>query len=145
VSAWTFAYGIQRKIARMMIRLLEFAVGKYASIKNPIWDHIESAIRTLALRPGRIYLWEDRDNGLAISISGSSGVFALDVLVVDSQHAMLVSKSKVDESTVEVRGDEFRADQVVYDLELVIRLVKELIESNQFPETDDVKWVFVPI
>ena len=75
-------------------------------------------------------------------VCGSPGTYSLDVIIGDSNAAMLVAKSKGDESGVEVFGEEYRADQVVHDVDLVVGLVNELIASNRFVDTGDTKWEF---
>lgn len=127
----------------LKIGLMERAFrGVFESVIDPNGLAIESAIRCLTSRSGRVDLYEDKDGGKVIMVCGSPGTYSLDVIIGDSNAAMLVAKSKGDESGVEVFGEEYRADQVVHDVDLVVGLVNELIASNRFVDTGDTKWEF---
>jgi hypothetical protein len=122
----------------MKVRLIESNVGgQFKRTPDPQWIAIERAVRGLASLPGRVDLYEHTDDGIVIMISGGPGVYALDVLIGQTEAAMLVSRSSGNESVIEVFGNEYRADQVVHDLDLAIRLVKELIDHNRFADTQD--------
>jgi hypothetical protein len=87
-------------------------------------------------------LYENTDDGRVIMISGGPGVYALDVLIGQTEAATLVSRSSGDESVMEAFGNEYRADQVAHDLDLAIHLIKELLDHNRFADTEDMKWDF---
>jgi hypothetical protein len=125
----------------MRVMLMESnAGGHFERTPDPQWMAIECAIRGLASRPGRVDLYEGTHDGRVIMVSGVPGVYAIDVLLGQSEAAMLVLRAPCDESVIEISGDEYRADQVVHDIDFVVRVIKELIEHQRFVDTKDVKW-----
>ena len=58
----------------------------------------------------------------------------------DDNATMLVHRNSSTDATVTVWGEEYRKDQVVFDLQLVIDIVKHLIDHNEYLETDEFVW-----
>lgn len=109
-------------------------------VHHPSWGELETALRTLLSRSGRIDLWEDRENGSVLMVSGSPGTYALDVMKDDTTAAMLVSRHREDPSLVKVFGEEYRSDQTVNSIDVLVPIVKELVESGRYLETATTNW-----
>lgn len=106
----------------------------------PRLEEIEEALRTLANRPGRIDLWDERDNGCVVMVSGSPGAYGLDIMKDESNAAMLVAKNCEDPTVVEVFGEEYRSNQVVSDIDELLPIVRAFLDTGEFIETASMKW-----
>ena len=67
-------------------------------------------------------------------------MYAVDVLEDDKNAAMLVNRCKTTDSVVEVFDEEYRKDQVVFDLDLVVAVVKHLVDCHDFLMTTELEW-----
>ena len=110
--------------------------------RDPSWIEIEKAIRSLEKRSGRIDIWVDNEDVTAIMVAGSPGVYAVDVLIDEDNAAMLVCRCKSPDAFVEVDGEDYHKDQVVFDLDIVVTIVKHFVDTREYLATDDLEWEF---
>ncbi len=97
---------------------------------------IEKGLRSLRDQEGRVTLYEVGDDGWTIIVTGAPGFYGIDVLENESSAEILLNKNGSPTHLIPVFGYEFQGDQVVADIELIVRLVKHLVDTREYL-TDD--------
>ena len=134
---WRHLIEVDYIVGALSVRALHFETERgWQRVDEPAWSDIEA----VADAYGRVELVAAGEDQLTVILEGRPGFYALDVLKSDHGAAMLMNPEGSADRFVEIGGERFSEDQVVSDIEVVVEVIRHLVETGEYVDHDVAKW-----